>query len=66
MEDKRIKILTSLAYVLIANELGITQPPLTEEELTILMLKNQVTMDEMWFLDELVQDVIEEVKNSEG
>jgi len=66
MEDERLRILTSLAYVIIANELGLAQPQLTEEELTTLMLKNEVTMDEMWFLDELVQNVIEEVKNNDG
>ena len=67
METNRTETLVSLAYILVANELGLTDKPLTEEDLTLLLLSNQVTMEEMSFLDELVQDVIEEViKDNEG
>ena len=65
MEENRIKVLTALAYILVANELGYNDKPLTEEDITLLLMQHYVTMDEMWFLDELVRDVIQEVKKNE-
>lgn len=65
MKEERIKVLTSIAYILIANELGIPKEPLTEEDMSVLLLQNHVTLDEMWFLDELVQGVLEEVRKNE-
>ena len=63
----RTQTLASIAYILVANELGLLDKPLTEEDLTLLLINNQVTTEEMWFLDELVQDTIEEViRNDEG
>ena len=59
-----MKTLVSLAYLLVANELGLTK--LNEEEMAELLLENEVTVEELYFLDELVQDVIEEVNKNEG
>ena len=64
--NTRLETLTSLAYILIANELGMTELPLKEEDITLLLLENQITLEEMAFIDELVQNVLEEVNGYEG
>lgn len=61
MEDERIKTLTSIAYILIANELGVNDVAITDEDIALILLQNNVTIDEMCFLDDLVQGVLEEV-----
>lgn len=61
MKDERIKTLTSIAYILIANELGVNDVAITDEDIALILLQNHVTIDEMCFLDDLVQGVLEEV-----
>lgn len=61
MKDERIKTLTSIAYILIANELGVNDVAITDEDIALILLQNSVTIDEMCFIDDLVQGVLEEV-----
>ena len=61
--DERTKLLTGLAYVFALDELSMLGHKLSEEEIMRLILENNITLDEMTMVDELVQDVLKEVKN---
>lgn len=64
-KEERVKTLVNLVYVLAVNELGLNSKSLTDEEITLLLLKNKITIDEMALLDELVQDVVKEVSQND-
>ena len=61
--DERTKLLTGLAYVFALDELSMLGHKLSEDEIMRLILENNITLDEMTMVDELVQDVLKEVKN---
>ena len=61
--DERTKLLTGLAYIFALDELSMLGHKLSEDEITRLILENNITLDEMTMVDELVQDVLKEVKN---
>ena len=63
MDDKRAQELASIAYIIIANELGFTSEALDDVDLAHILIDNQVTLDEMMLLDEMIQNILEMFEN---
>ena len=59
MDKKRAEVLASIAYIIVADELGITARPLEDDELVQLLVDNHVTLEEMSKLDEVIQNMLE-------
>ena len=66
MDDKRAKELASIAYIIVANEFGMTTKPLTDDDLAELLRDNEVTLDELLVLDDIIQNIMEFLNDDTG
>ena len=66
MDDKRARQLASIAYIIVANELGMTTKPLTDDDLADLLLDNEVTIDELLVLDDIIHNIMEFLNDDTG
>ena len=53
----------SIAYIIIANELGFTSEALDDQDLARILVDNQVSLEEMMLLDEMIQNILEMLEN---
>lgn len=63
MDDKRAQELASIAYIIIANELGFTNQALDDNDLAMLLIDNNVSLEEMMMLDDMIQNIVEMFNN---
>lgn len=59
MDKEREKQLMSIAYIIAANEYGLTLKPIDDTELAKILEENKVTMEELLLLDDFIQEIME-------
>ena len=59
MDKERAKQLMSIAYIIVANEYGLTSKPIDDAELAKILEENKVTMEELLLLDDFIQEIME-------
>jgi hypothetical protein len=59
MDKERAKQLMSIAYIIVANEYGLTSKPIDDAELAKILEENHVTLEELLLLDDFIQEIME-------